>query len=461
MLICKNKRSAAADARRLAAVLFLSTAGLTAVAQKVAMSAPLVTPKVEIFAGYSYFYPNATLTGTLPGGIVPVSSCLCDIRKGAGVSVGYNFNRWVGLTADASGHWGSSATSPIARSSFFNVSFGPRVNYRSRHFVPFAEFLVGVNRLSPQLFTPDNEIGYVTGLGVDVPIGRHIAFRPVQADYVISNHHFGTVASNAPTDIRGLRLQAGVVFAFGGGPRAMAPAAVMPAPMAAMPAPVAAPVIAVAAAPTIVCAAMPMMMNVGESSTITSVGTGQGPLVYTFQTDNGTIVGSNETAILSTAGARPGTVLVTCNVADNMGRTAFATTTVTLAALPKTSVVTSPLCSISFARDMRRPTRVNNEAKACLDDVAMALQRSAGATLVLVGSADPVEHHGDKMAAERAVNTKAYLVQDKGIEPARIQVYSGPAGERAVAITLVPVGATNDSSGNVAVDESVVNPQPR
>lgn len=217
-------RSTGVTAIRFAAAVLLSSVGAAALAQDV----PVVrhqtgpTPRVELFGGYSYFYPHAVVSGTLPGGIVPVSSCLCAIPAGFGISAGYNFNRWLGITADFSDHIDSQAPTQAqeaGRSSFLNGSIGPRFTYRSRHFVPFAEFLVGVNRLSPQLFMPDNRFGIVTGGGLDWNVGHHFGIRLVQADYVMSNHQFGSVAGVAPTDVRGLRLQAGVVLAFGGQPR--------------------------------------------------------------------------------------------------------------------------------------------------------------------------------------------------------------------------------------------------
>ena len=55
----------------------------------------------------------------------------------------------------------------------------------------------------------------------------------------------------------------------------------------------------------------------------------------------------------------------------------------------------SSLCSVSFERDAKRPTRVDNEAKACLDDVALALQRSSSAKLAMVGNEDAKEQKVD------------------------------------------------------------------
>src|SRR5271168_3834255 len=57
-------------------------------------------PKWETFGGYSFLYPNATVHGVLPLGLVPLSSNLESNPRGFGGSVTYNFNRWVGITLD-------------------------------------------------------------------------------------------------------------------------------------------------------------------------------------------------------------------------------------------------------------------------------------------------------------------------------------------------------------------------
>ena len=64
-------------------------------------------PKWELYGGYSFLYPNADVHGLLPAGVLPVSSRLESNPRGAGASITYDFNRWFGLTLDASTHWGS------------------------------------------------------------------------------------------------------------------------------------------------------------------------------------------------------------------------------------------------------------------------------------------------------------------------------------------------------------------
>lgn len=228
--------------------------------------------------------------------------------------------------------------------------------------------------------------------------------------------------------------------------------------------------------PTVSCTANPTTVNPGDSSTITATGVSpqNRPLTYSYQASAGSISGTNNTATLATTGAPAGTITVTCNVSDDKGQTASSTTTVDVAAPPAPPAAkTQTLCSIQFNHDKRRPTRVDNDAKGCLDDVALNLQRSSDATLVVVGNSAPVpeargRHHrrqasAEAMAAERAVNTKNYLVTEKGIDASRISVRTDDSGQNEVQNYLVPSGANFDSDvpGTTPVNESTVKAKPR
>jgi hypothetical protein len=225
--------------------------------------------------------------------------------------------------------------------------------------------------------------------------------------------------------------------------------------------------------PTVSCVANPSSVNPGDSSTITATGVSpqNRPLTYSYTASSGTISGSGTTATLSTTGAPAGTITVTCTVADDKGQTASATTTVTVAAPPAPVVPhTQKLCTITFDHDKKRPARVDNDAKGCLDDVALNAQRSSDASLVVVGNAAPQAPPKGKhakampdLAAQRAVNTKAYLVTEKGIDASRISVRTGSAGSDEVDNYLVPAGANfdTDNPGTTPVDESAVKAQAR
>ncbi len=213
--------------------------------------------------------------------------------------------------------------------------------------------------------------------------------------------------------------------------------------------------------PTISCSASPTTLNPGDSSTITATGMSpqNRPLTYSYSSTAGSISGSSSTATLSTSGAAPGTITVTCNVVDDKGQTASATTSVSVSApAPPAAPTTSALCPISFERDKARPVRVDNEAKACLDTIALSLQRSTDAKVAIVGNEDAKEMKSkklDKSAAERAINAKEYLVKEKGIDGSRVTLYTGTAGSKTATTTLIPAGATYDPAGATPVDESM------
>ncbi len=169
-------------------------------------------------------------------------------------------------------------------------------------------------------------------------------------------------------------------------------------------------------------------------------------MTYTFSASAGQISGTGNTATLSTTGAPAGSITITGTVQDDKGQTATCTASVNVEAPPPPPAPkTKTLCSINFDRDKRRPARVDNEAKACLDDVALNLQQQTDATAVLVGEAASDEKKADTLAAQRAVNTKDYLVKEKGIDASRISVRTGTQGNKEVENYLVPAGATFDN----------------
>lgn len=234
--------------------------------------------------------------------------------------------------------------------------------------------------------------------------------------------------------------------------------------------------------PTISCSANPSTIKPGETSTVTCTGVSpqNRPLTYSYSATAGTITGSGTTAEYSSAGAPTGTVGITGNVSDDKGHTATAQTSVTIEAPPPPPQPhAQALCSISFTTDKLRPTRVDNEAKACLDQVALDLKQQADAKAVLVGESDAkekaktekeekyAEHHKrakvEHFAEQRAVNAKDYLVTEQGIDASRISVATDPNDGQQVQNYLVPAGANfgADVSGTTPVDETQVKPEVR
>jgi hypothetical protein len=234
--------------------------------------------------------------------------------------------------------------------------------------------------------------------------------------------------------------------------------------------------------PTISCSVNPSTIKPGDTATVTCVGVSpqNRPLTYSYTATAGTVTGTGTTAEYSSAGAPTGAVGITGNVSDDKGHTASSSTSLTITApyvppAPKTQA----LCSISFATDTKRPMRVDNEAKACLDQVALDLKQQADAKAVVVGESNAAENdktakqqkyqarhkHAtvDQFAAQRAVNAKDYLVTEQGIDASRISVATGTTDGQTVEDYLVPSGATfaSDVTGTTPVDESAVKPQVR
>jgi hypothetical protein len=234
--------------------------------------------------------------------------------------------------------------------------------------------------------------------------------------------------------------------------------------------------------PTVSCSANPSTIKPGEPSAITAIGVSpqNRPLTYTYTATAGSISGSGATAAYSSAGAPTGSVGINCTATDDKGQSATASTGITITA-PYVPPVphTQSLCSIGFATDKQRPTRVDNEAKACLDEVALDLLKQTDAKVVVVGTATAKEKEKmakeqkaalknkhvkvEDFAAQRAVNTKDYLVTEKGIDASRVIVATSSADDQRVEDYLVPSGASfpADVTGTKPVDESQVKAEAR
>jgi outer membrane protein OmpA-like peptidoglycan-associated protein len=188
--------------------------------------------------------------------------------------------------------------------------------------------------------------------------------------------------------------------------------------------------------PTVTCTATPASVHVGETATIRCSGASPDnrELTYNFASDNGAVTGRGETAVLNTANAQPGVATVTTTVSDDRGQTGTTTTQVNIqaAAAPEATNAGALAFKPSSAY-------VNNQAKAILDQVALRLQREPGSQAMMLGHV--AEKESARLAIARATNAKNYLVKDKGIDAARIQVADGGPGAGTVEVWFVPAGA--------------------
>ncbi|HVF44689.1 MAG TPA: outer membrane beta-barrel protein [Pyrinomonadaceae bacterium] len=130
-------------------------------------------PRVEVFGGYSW-----------AGG---------DFH-GWGASVNANVNRWLGLTADFSGHYSGGEPGPVReRQRAQSYLFGPRVSLRRKRTTAFAYALFGGVNFRDEVSAPalgfsgtfsDRGFNMALGGGLDVNVTRRVAIRAFQLDYM-------------------------------------------------------------------------------------------------------------------------------------------------------------------------------------------------------------------------------------------------------------------------------------
>jgi hypothetical protein len=220
--------------------------------------------------------------------------------------------------------------------------------------------------------------------------------------------------------------------------------------------------------PTMSCSASPNDLQAGGSSTITCTCTSPDNVpvnVGGWTASGGSVSGSGNTATLNTTGASAGTITVNATCTDSRGLNTPASTQVTVEnPPPPPAPQATKLAECDFANMAKigKPWRVDNECKGKLDDVAKNLQQNADNKLVIVGNAEPTEKRKN-LAAERAVNSKAYLTGGEaklGIDPSRIETRTSSEGTMNAEYWIVPAGGTFSEPGTQPVDESVVKAVP-
>jgi hypothetical protein len=225
--------------------------------------------------------------------------------------------------------------------------------------------------------------------------------------------------------------------------------------------------------PTASCSADPTSVRNGEPVTITVVASSPNgrPLTYSYATTAGIVSPNGNTGKLDTAFAPArSAITVTATVTDDRHLTASCTAVVNLLAPPpppsaSPAAVAEPrevgACNFS---NPNKPSRVDNVCKATLDQVALQLQRDPNGKLVVVGYAEAAEVAGSSdIDAQRSLNIKRYLTTGEsqaGIDPARIEVRTGPHGSTSAKLYFVPQDATFAPGETVVVDESKMNGRP-
>ena len=216
--------------------------------------------------------------------------------------------------------------------------------------------------------------------------------------------------------------------------------------------------------PTMSCSANPTNVQAGGTVNITCTCTSPDNVPVTvanYTATAGSVSGDGTNATLNTTGASAGPITVNATCTDSRGLNSQGSTQVTVEnPPPPPPPQASKLSDCDFANmaKIKKPWRVDNECKGKLDDVAKNLQQNADNKLVIVGNSAPDEKRPN-LAAERAVNAKAYLTSGEaklGIDPGRIETRTGSAGTQTDEFWIVPAGGTFAGEGTTPVDETKV-----
>jgi hypothetical protein len=250
------------------------------------------TPKFDVFVGYQYLHPGATVpTGSDPNN--PVSFNLPDEPKGAGAAFTYNFDPHWGLEGD----FGYNRDTPSATSEWTG-SAGPRFMVRTDGANLFIHALASFNRATYNSgFDTHNGVGMILGGGMDLPITKNFSWRLFQVDYVWAQHNFASFAGAQFPNLRrpefeGVRLRTGIVIAWGGAPPLV---------------------------PAAACSIQPAEVLVGEPLSATVAATNFNPkhsVTYSWSATGGQVTGKDTAATIDTNGAAPGSYTITAHVTD-------------------------------------------------------------------------------------------------------------------------------------------------
>src|ERR1700691_3470113 len=163
-----------------------------------------IAPRFEAYAGYDYMRDNATNDITH----MPPSQSVNG--NGGSGQLEFNATRWLGVVGDLGGY--AVARNGFATAHQISYLFGPRVNFRGGRVTPFAQVLLGAVWASDAIVLGSKTaFGMTAGGGLDFTVTRHIAIRPVQAEYFLTKFPDGL--NNRQNNFR---YSAGIVFRFGG-----------------------------------------------------------------------------------------------------------------------------------------------------------------------------------------------------------------------------------------------------
>ena len=184
-------------------------------------------PKTETFLGYNYvrFNPNSDVFPSFNA-------------NGGGGQFVYNFNKWIGGVVDVGAVTRGSFDNFNVDATVINFVAGPRITYHNHsRFVPFGQVLFGgaystasaqVTLLGGAIVPPgiilpspvtarvnasNTGFAMMAGGGLDIKVSKHIALRPIGADYYLTR--IPSLLTGDTSNRNNFRYSAGINFLMG------------------------------------------------------------------------------------------------------------------------------------------------------------------------------------------------------------------------------------------------------
>ena len=155
------------------------------------------TPSREqIFGGYSYLTPNASIGGV----------AFDEASRGYLFSSSTFFNRYVGLQVETGAHFAQNV-------NISTIQGGLVVRFLHETVSPFVHSDVGFSRFSPAGFSSRFGPGITGGGGVDIRIYKALEWRIFQTDFIYSHENFTPIGPRL--NPISARVATGLVWNFG------------------------------------------------------------------------------------------------------------------------------------------------------------------------------------------------------------------------------------------------------
>jgi len=166
------------------------------------------TSRAEIALGYTYIHSNA-----------PPSGCGCFSWNGGVASASVLLGQKWAVTAEFAGTHANPIGATAISPTMLTFLAGPkyRLTHGSHRASPFADILIGVAQAQDGYFpngtasaSSATAFAMTAGGGLDFSLGRHLSFRPFEADYLLT--HFPNGVNGRQNNFR---ISSGLVFRLG------------------------------------------------------------------------------------------------------------------------------------------------------------------------------------------------------------------------------------------------------